>query len=176
MADTPRSVSTLQTLLADNTSGQISPQDLRDFLVSSLGIYGSLYVLDGATQQDNIGTSGSKLTAFTNEGNSHGTTPSHSNDQITIDIDGKYDVQFQCSFSCAQASSDIAFRLRKNGSELNYGATRSIGTIGDNGSCSFIASAIDLVATDVLTIYVESDTATDDITVIDAQFSVRMVG
>lgn len=34
MADEIRSVAALQTLLADNTTGQISPQDLRDFLVS----------------------------------------------------------------------------------------------------------------------------------------------
>lgn len=35
MSDTVRTLSALQTLLADNTSGQISPQDLRDFLVSA---------------------------------------------------------------------------------------------------------------------------------------------
>jgi hypothetical protein len=38
MADTARTISALQTLLADNTSRQISPQDLRDFLVSTLNI------------------------------------------------------------------------------------------------------------------------------------------
>lgn len=34
MADTVRSISAIQTLLADNTTGLISPQDLRDMLVS----------------------------------------------------------------------------------------------------------------------------------------------
>ena len=34
MVDTIRTLSALQTLLADNTSGDISPQDLRDMLVS----------------------------------------------------------------------------------------------------------------------------------------------
>lgn len=34
MADTIRSIAALQTLLADNNSGDISPQDLRDMLVS----------------------------------------------------------------------------------------------------------------------------------------------
>ena len=34
MADTLRTIAALQTLLADNTSGNISPQDLRDMLVS----------------------------------------------------------------------------------------------------------------------------------------------
>ena len=35
MADTPRSVAALQAIFANNTSGDISAQDLRDFLVSS---------------------------------------------------------------------------------------------------------------------------------------------
>jgi len=36
MADTVRSLTALQTLLADNTAGDISPQDVRDFLVSAV--------------------------------------------------------------------------------------------------------------------------------------------
>jgi hypothetical protein len=41
MPDTIRNEAALQTLFADNTTGDISPQDLRDFLVSvpSLAIY-----------------------------------------------------------------------------------------------------------------------------------------
>ncbi len=37
MADTIRTLADLQTLLADNTAGDISPQDVRDFLVSVHG-------------------------------------------------------------------------------------------------------------------------------------------
>jgi len=37
MADTPRSKSALQALLADNVTGDISAQDTRDFLVSTIG-------------------------------------------------------------------------------------------------------------------------------------------
>ena len=33
MADTARTLAALQALLADNTSGDISPQDVRDMLV-----------------------------------------------------------------------------------------------------------------------------------------------
>lgn len=38
MADTIRTLSALQTLLANNSSGDISAQDVRDFLVSSGGV------------------------------------------------------------------------------------------------------------------------------------------
>ena len=34
MADTKRTLAALQTILADNTDGDISPQDIRDLLVS----------------------------------------------------------------------------------------------------------------------------------------------
>lgn len=39
MVDTVRTRAALQTLLADNTTGDISPQDLRDFLVSAYPLW-----------------------------------------------------------------------------------------------------------------------------------------
>lgn len=174
MADTPRSLSALQALLADNTSGDISPQDIRDFLVSSLGVYGSIYCVDAVTQQDNPDT-GALLTCFTNNGNANGTTPDHTNDNITIDVAGNYDIYFQASFS-GTSGSEFQFKLRKGGVEQNYGCTRTLGTGGDSGSASFLAPAVSLIVNDIVTIWVEADGATDDLTVKDAQFSVKMVG
>lgn len=43
MVDTARSISDLQTLLADNTSGGISAQKVRDMLVSLKAAYGGMY-------------------------------------------------------------------------------------------------------------------------------------
>ncbi len=174
MVDTARSLSDLQTLLADNVSGDISPQDVRDMLVSCIGIYGSLSVFNGSTQQDNPDT-GAKLTAFTTNGNSNGTTPDQSNDQITIDVAGNYDIAFQCSFS-GTGNTTFQFRLRIDGVESSYGCVRKLGSGGDTGSCSFLAPGVTLAATEVVTVYVEADGSTDDLTVVDAQFAVKMVG
>lgn len=44
MADARRSLAALQSLLADNTSGDISPQDIRDVLLSVVPPRGSFYV------------------------------------------------------------------------------------------------------------------------------------
>ena len=44
MVDTVKTLAALQTQFADNTTGAISPQDLRDFLVSASPAYGSMYV------------------------------------------------------------------------------------------------------------------------------------
>ncbi len=43
MADTIRTISALQTILADNATGDISPQDVRDMLVSLANAYQQLY-------------------------------------------------------------------------------------------------------------------------------------
>ncbi len=49
MSDTRRTRGALATLLADNTSGDISAQDMRDFLVSSLDPFGPIVAINGAT-------------------------------------------------------------------------------------------------------------------------------
>ena len=174
MVDTARSVADLKTLLADNATGAISEQDLRDFLVSALGIYGSLSCFEETTQQDNPDT-GAILTCWDTNGASNGTTPDHTTDGITVDVTGVYEVAFQCSFS-GTGSSVVKFRLRIDGVEQSFGCTRKLGTGGDVGSASFLAPGVSITATEVLSVYVEMDGATDDLTVVDAQMSVRMIG
>lgn len=48
MPDTLRDLAALQTLLADNTIGDISPQDVRDFLYSMKRPHGSIYITSSA--------------------------------------------------------------------------------------------------------------------------------
>ncbi|GAB4434129.1 MAG: hypothetical protein Kow00120_00250 [Anaerolineae bacterium] len=69
MADTVRALSALQTLLADNTGGAISPQDLRDAVISAVGrLYGRALAVDATLTADDIvivatgGASGITLT------------------------------------------------------------------------------------------------------------------
>jgi len=49
MADTSRTKSALATILADNTAGDISPQDLRDLMESLDVPYGELYQTGNST-------------------------------------------------------------------------------------------------------------------------------
>ena len=48
MADTSRSLSDILTLMADNTTGAISAQDLRDLIVSLSPAFGGLYISSSA--------------------------------------------------------------------------------------------------------------------------------
>jgi hypothetical protein len=50
MADTQRILADVLTLLADNTAGAISPQDLRDVIISLTPAHGAAYVSSAAAQ------------------------------------------------------------------------------------------------------------------------------
>lgn len=65
MVDTVRSKSALATLLADNTSGAISPQDLRDFMESMHQSYGGLYISSSAATTPAIATTALKVLGTT---------------------------------------------------------------------------------------------------------------
>jgi hypothetical protein len=174
MADTARSVSALQALLADNTSGAISPQDLRDLLVSSLGVYGEIYVAGGSTPQGSIDTSYALITGFAANGLSSGTTPDHSSDQITVDVTGTYLVMANVCFT-GTASTEFTVAVFAEGIEEHIHFCRSIGTgvtVGSAHLCGVLA----LTATDVVDLRVKADGASKSITVQEGAFTVRMIG
>ena len=170
MADTIRTKTALLSLLADNTAGDISTQDVRDMLVSVFGVYGSIYLKDGSTAQTSIGTTPAKMTGFAADGVSAGTTPDHTNDQITVGTDGVYAIFFQNSFS-GTVSADFTFFIRIGGAESIYGVRRKLGTGGDVGSVSMLG-LLSLSASDVITVYVEAVSDGREMTPIQAQLLV----
>jgi len=177
MAETQRSVAAIITRLADNATGNISPEDVRDFLVTALGVYGGMSVLDGATAQTSLGTTPVKLTAFDNDLPSSGVTPDSTTDKdLTVSIPGDYLVHTHLSFSGSN-SATVAVRVRVNDVEGDLGLTRKIGTGGDVGDCGF-TGIITLAASDVVTLYVETDDGggSDQITVVDGQITLQMIG
>ena len=174
MADAARPVAQLLRELADNATGEVSPQHMRNLLVTALGVYGTLYCFDENTEQSNIGTSGITLNCFTDIRQCSGVCAFPDTDELVINHAGDYDFAFSVGFS-GTFGSYINFRLAKNGAQLNAGIHRKLAN-ADVGAASFIAHGIAAEAGDRFTIMVASDTATDDITVIDAEFSAKMVG
>ena len=65
MADTQRTVATLQALLADNASGDISAQDVRDFLATAAKSYGSMHISAPTQTAIIIGNTPVKVAATT---------------------------------------------------------------------------------------------------------------
>ncbi len=174
MTDTVRTRAAILALLADNTSGDISPQDIRDMFVTVHGNYGGLYIQDGSTAQTGITTEAVKMTGWAGNLAASGVTPDYANNQVTVGSTGIYLVWVQLSFS-GSLNTEFQAHLRVNGDEQVEGMHRKLGTGGDVGSASFIALK-SLTADDVLTIYVESDAGGGaSFTPTDAQFVVLRV-
>jgi hypothetical protein len=174
MADTVRTLAQLQALLPDNVAGDISPQDLRDFLVSVLGVYGAILVTDGVTGQT-PGTTPVKLTAFTTNGLARNVVPDHTNDRLTIGANGAGDylIIFQSSFSGSNnATFELEFYL--NQVATGYKTSRKLGSAGDVGSASLIGLG-SLVDGDEIEIFVDGG-AGESLTVEDAQLIAVRIG
>ena len=172
MTDTIRDRDTLLALLADNSSRDISPQDIRDMLVSVHGVYGGLYVQDGVMAQAGVGITPAKMTGWAGNLPAAGMTPDHANDQVTVGTDGVYVAWCQVSFIGA-ASTEYQAHLRVNGAEQAEGwhAAGGIDPVG----AGFVAVK-SLSAADILTVYIESDDAGgQDFTPADAQLVVFRV-
>lgn len=173
MADTSRTLAALQALLADNTSGAISPQDLRDMLLSLASGYGSITVLNGSTAQTSISATPAALTGFAANGPAVGVTPDHTADTITVATEGHYRVTGQFSFS-GTASKIFLLRLYLDGVITTIGGTGVTNAAGTGGTCGF-SGVIAIPAAGVLSVYVHSSDGGTSITPSDMQLSVTRV-
>ena len=154
MADTQRTLAALLVLLADNVTGDISPQDMRDLLVSVLGGYGSIFVHGGSTAQTGIKSTPVKLTGFYTNGISSGTTPDHTTDDITISVAGDYLVSGALSF-IGSSNSTFDIDIYINSTTTNYGFERKLGTGTDVGSGP-LQGLITCAANDKISVFVSS--------------------
>lgn len=174
MANTRRTKAELLALIADNATGNISAQDVRDFLVTVMGGYASLKTIDGSTAQTGIGTTPVLFTQWDTNGDFNGLLPDHiTGNDITIDIAGVYHLNCAVSFA-GSGSTTFELHLYINGTEADEGLHRKIGTGGDIGSASF-SGIVPLAALDVLTVYIEADGTNKEVTVADGQFVVNQI-
>jgi len=167
---TIRTYAALTALFADNITGDISPQDLRDFL-DSQRVYGSIVFEGNAVTQTLASGVPEILTEWTGDGLSNGSTPAYASDQITIDNAGIYQVNFQASFQ-GLTTKIQEFELRVDGVVTGVKCLRYT-SASDVGSCSF-SCQISLAAAEVLSVWVEADGA-GAITVEEAQLSVYRI-
>jgi hypothetical protein len=123
MVDTIRTMAALQSLHADNTTGDISPQDNRDVIVSAMtGGHGGIYVANGSTAQTGVTTADTLMTGFaTVSGEASGCTENLINDRIDLGRVGLWLVSFHCSFTGA-AAVEYTWTLRFNSSLTDYAA------------------------------------------------------
>lgn len=170
---TIRTKAELDALFADNTSGNISPQDLRDFLDTTMGGYGSISCHEGSTAQVLAAGVAEQLTEFTANGISNGTTPDYTGNDITIDYTGIYDIQFNVSFEgISTAVQDFLLYVDGAHPALAPHSKRKTAN-NDVGFCAFTGQ-LSLTAGEVLSIWIDSDTS-GSIVLVESHFLVRRI-
>jgi len=175
MADTRRAKTALQTLLADNTTGQISAQDLRDFLVTVLGGYGCITLADGSTAQTGLSATPAKITGFDTDGPAVGfTVDSTTNNRITVDIDCACEVALHMSFS-GSVGKEFDLHIYKSGVDTGYGMHCTLDAGGEVQPAS-CGGLLDCSAADYIEVYISSPDGGTSITPTDMQLIVKQIG
>lgn len=174
MPDTERTQAQIIALLPDNTNGEISPQDLRDFVVSAAPPHGSFSRLVAAATT--IGTAGVYVKAA-------GTTSVGPNmKDFTMPVDGRltyigapdrhFHVVVSASFTVANNNKVIGLKVAKNGTPLDPSIQRrKVATGADIGSTAVHADVI-LSTNDYLELYVTNETDTVSPTIDELYFFV----
>ncbi len=119
MADTKRTLATLQSLLADNATGDISEQDVRDLLVSLQGSHGTIGVQGNAVATvipDTVAYV--EMAPVTALGEAQGFDQSANGRLRYIGAPGiAVAVTAIVTLQTASANQDIFLRIGKNGTE-----------------------------------------------------------
>jgi hypothetical protein len=180
MADTQRTVAAILALLADNTTGDISPQDLRDFAVSWRPSHGQIHVPAAAAAAVTVSNTSTyyeaTAPAWTLSSGAHLFDESAGNGRLTYTGAEPIRAFVACSLSMTVAGSNdvIHWRLGLNStSDPASEVQRKVGTGSDVG-----AVAVHLLETmtngDYVSLWVRNATASDNVTVEVA--SIQVIG
>ena len=172
MADTARSISDLLTTLFQDgqAAGAITPQDMRDLIVSLESAHGSV-TLEGNSTETVISVAGTFVACggtFTAGG-----TPSSMTETTggRLTYTGAPDRYFHvtCALSMTAAASNklIGLGLAKNGTLIGTGINRQVGTGTDQGAAAVVAS-VTLSTNDYIELYVTNKTDTANVTITEA--------
>lgn len=172
MSDTYKSRDDLLTAFADNTTGDITPQDMRDFIVSVMGEYGFLRASAGE-HYTTVGTSLAELKVFDVAGVYDHTTLDTTNGRITVGTTGTYVIEVSGYWS---GSSGHAFVVGayKNGSANDLGIKTIVRSSSDLRPCAF-AGIAELTAGDYVSLFAITDAAGQTLAVKYPMLSVRRI-
>jgi len=114
MADTQRTLAALLALLADNTSGDISPQDLRDAVVTVFANYADIRTT--SSTNFTATTTWTKL-PFAADGLSAGcVTANAASDRISVTVTGVYRATLNITVTPATTYNEFRLEVNAGGS------------------------------------------------------------
>lgn len=168
MADTARSTSDLLALLADNTTGDISPQDVRDVLASFVD-YASLELsaVGGPVVMSAVGTTPTVVNVADTATDASGIvtgglTASLATEKLTVGTTGVYLWGFDASFTLATANKLVTLTPFVDGAAGSVTVDKQVTNTGDTVAVSF-TGIITRAAAEELDVRISVDTGTSDI-------------
>lgn len=176
MTDTSRTLAQLKTLFANNVRGQISAQDLRDF-VASVFQYGSLRMVSSDTPAGQvIGTAYEKLAQFTKRATpSDDITSSIANNNFTIARSGVYAVLISLSFSGTNNSIWTGSLFKSGTDQEVCSLKRKLVSVNDLGSASSFDCVV-INAGDIVDYRLKADGASKTFTLETGAFMLLRIG
>lgn len=179
MADTPRTQSELLSAFRDNVSNAITPQNMRDFVVSvpittTSGGYGSLNSTASTLQALTVSVP-SKITLVTTLLQSRNFDMPADNRLRYIGTDtGKFKVAINFSAFESTASADVfLFEIYKNGAATGIATRQGLdGTTADEAQSVVLGGMLELATNDYIEVFVTNETDSDDVTIESIQFDV----
>jgi hypothetical protein len=179
MPDTQRTLATVLSLLADNTTGAVSAQDLRDAIVSIVPQYGGVHLIAN-TVATSIGVAGTYVVTNWNTAGVAGTLKgfgSTSGGRLTYSGVAAVSAVIRCPLSvniAAAAIKQLRFRLYKNGAALPGSEIqcRTSGVSGENVAFS-VQARTTLATSDYLELWVTNLTDTQAVVLSHANLMVE---
>lgn len=183
MPQTERQADAFFSLLANNTEGNISPQDLRDAFASMMGYGGmQLNIAAAPVTMNEVGDTYvlmdvfSEITGRSIDVNLFGTDVELAPDyKVIFNTVGLYFVSFHASFTSSANNKLITFRPHINGVPGNTEVDRFAATGMDAGSAG-LSTILLADALDECDIRVKIDSGSSDLTFLSASCSVFRVG
>lgn len=169
MAETPKVLSALLAQLPDNTTGLISPEDIRDAVVSLYPSRGQLSLtLPGITTFAGVNTYAPVVvtTALdTNVCSSCVSQPSNGVLKLLKNVDQVVLVNATLEILPASNNQRLAFTFAKNGTPVsNLTYTHYYGNLGGNPESVFISGLLPMTYNDELSVVVKNESSTASVT------------
>ncbi len=166
MAETQRTITAMQTILANNTSGAISPTDVRDLMETLRHGHGEISVTSSAaTTPDDTDAYKTMAGTYALSADVHN-WDMNTNGQLryTGAAQRTCHVAMSVSFLSASNNQVVHFRIGKNGTSIAQSETvRKLSTGADIGSTALHAFTT-VVTNDYLTLMVRNESSTATVT------------
>jgi hypothetical protein len=175
MADTARTLTEILTLMADNTTGAISPQDIRDMIVSIAAANGRLSI--GSSAATTIAVAGTYYKAAgttTPGGDSNDVTEATTNRLTYTGVPTRHmEIIVSATVSAVGTDQIVGMKIYHNGAEIPSSLARTI--IKASGNAVSITSHADvhMATNDYLEIFVTNESSTGAVTIEQYYFSAK---